>query len=658
MTYSNNFVTECRSPAYKNRLGRIQIGDDLLYLTVKERGLVVSNDLKISGQPTNYDKEIGYLSEIEIEDECYSNGCFLGTAIAKSSKFKVLDIRDLNNTNYVIEIGVKYDDNSTEYINLGKYITQNQTIDKTEQTSQINGMDFLSKLDNLYECSIDDWSKVTVKDLLENLCDEIGIELGTSSFINQDLLVSGNKYQKDYTFRDVLSDICEVSCSYAELGEDNKLYLNWFDDTVSETITKEQYSTLEKNAFYGEVNCLVIKMSAFEGENVTVQDDISIAQYGETQIAIIDNNLLDTEELRQQAIIGIWNRIKGFKYVDCKIISYTGMPYLTRGKKIRIEDTDGTFFETYVMVHKFKYDGTFYSEISSPSINKEETQIKNTNLSPKQRLLNAEAKVLKDEARIELLVEKQEEIKEDLDSNYYNKETTDQLILDTAGGLINKYTVGGGNNIFRNTGLYFDSTEYNSGFEFWTGSVIRVNNDDSQSKTSMYLQNGILNQKQEVTNDTYSISFKYNKLEELASCSVIINENTYNLSDSGTFVTTLDVNTNLIDISFDCDVDNGYEIYELMVNYGETALNYSQNQNETKTDTVEISEGIKIRSTTTDSTFRANADGIRVEDINGNTTTEFLDKGMKTNDIQADQGTIAGLFIEEVDGQTWITRIG
>ena len=224
--------------------------------------------------------------------------------------------------------------------------------------------------------------------------------------------------------------------------------------------------------------------------------------------------------------------------------------------------------------------------------------------------------------------------------------------------MINKYTVGGGNNIFRNTGLYFESSEYTSGYEFWNGSVVRQTNNDSQSKTSMYLQNGTLEQKQEVTNDTYSISFKYNQVNPLANATVTINETNYALGESGTFVQTIQVTANLIDIKFDCDTNNGYEIYELMVNYGETPLNYSQNQNETKTDTVEISEGIKIISDTTDSVFKANADGIRVENRSGNTTTEFLDSGTKTTNLQADKGIIGDLLIENVDGQVWIVGVG
>lgn len=654
---NENFINECRNPAYKNRLGKVQIGDNLLYLTVKE-SLKISNGLKISSQPTNEDKYVGYLSEITFNDGCYSNGSIIGTTISRVSTVKILDVRDLIGINFVPSLGVKYNDNTTEYIGIGKYITQSQTIDKTAQTSMIKGQDKLCKLDEVYVCGITDWTDVTVKDLLLDLCNSLGIELGTTTFINQTLPVAGNNYQKNYKNRDVLSDICEIACSWAELGTDEKLYLNWFEDTIVDTLDKTQYTTLERNANYGEVNCLVIKDSNFEGENVTLQDEDSIRENGETQIAIIDNNLLNTEMLRQQAITGIWGRIKGFSYVDCKIISYYGKPHLKRGSKIRVQDNDGTYFDTYVLTHDFKYDGSFYSEISSPSITKEQTAIKNTNLTPKQRLLNAEAQVLKNEAKIRLVVEEQQEIQSDLTENYYTKSTVNELIEDTKNGLTNKYMVGGGNNLLKNTGLHFESTKYSSGYESWEGVVKRITNIQSKSRTSMMLQNGTLSQRQEVPNGVYTISFEYERKNDLANAMIKINDIDYPLETKGTFSKTIDTQTSEIIVEFICNINDGYEVYELMCNYGEVALTYSQNANETTTDTVQIGEGIKITSSTTNSTFKADSDGIRVENKSNNTTTEFLDTGMKTTNVEAGRGTIANLLIEEVDGQVWIVGLG
>ena len=42
----------------------------------------------------------------------------------------------------------------------------------------------------------------------------------------------------------------------------------------------------------------------------------------------------------------------------------------------------------------------------------------------------------------------------------------------------------------------------------------------------------------------------------------------------------------------------------------------------------------------------------------GEVTTEFLDNGMKTTDLEADKGIVANLLITEVSGQVWLTGLG
>lgn len=654
---SQSFINECKNPAYKNRLGQVLIGKELIYLTI-DNTLKIGNNLKISNIPTNLERSSASLNEITIKDSCYSNGNIIGNVISKEAEIKINDIRSCLDDNFVVECGVKLEDGQTEFINLGTFLTESQKINKTENNSTLIGLDYFSKLNEAYYTNIENWDNITIKDLLIDLCNSMGLNLITESFINDDLIVKGNNYQNNYKFRDVLSDICEIACCWAEIVNENDLCLNWFDDEVSDVLDKSQYSTLEKNSFYGKVNSVVIKDSSFKGENTIIEDIESIEIDGENQVAIIDNLLLNTEELRIQAITKIWERLNGFCYYDCKITSYTGKPHLKRGNKILVEDSDGSYFETYVLSHLFKYDGTFYSEIESPSLNKEQTKIKNTNLSPKQRLINAEAKVLKNEGKIILLTEKTEEITSDIKDNYYTKTTTNELINDISKGLVNRYTVGGGNNLFRNTGLYFESINYSSGYDFWNGIVKKQDNNYSKSKTSMILQNGSVSQRQEVPNDIYTISFRYKRLNELANSKVKINDIEYLLEDNGVFTLNIEVQTTEIFIEFLCDCANGYEIYELMVNFGEIALTYSQNNNEIKTDTVEISEGIKITSTATDSIFRANADGIRTENKLGEVTTEFLDNGMKTTDLEADKGIVANLLITEVSGQVWLTGLG
>lgn len=141
-------------------------------------------------------------------------------------------------------------------------------------------------------------------------------------------------------------------------------------------LTKDNYSSLTKNQKYGPINSLVIKESEAEGENVSLQDDNSIAINGETQVNIVDNIFLYTPELRQQVIDKIWDAVSGLTYYDCKIESYTGLPYLNKGDRISIEDDSGNYFDTYVLKHTFTYDGTFKSVIESPALTLQETKIK------------------------------------------------------------------------------------------------------------------------------------------------------------------------------------------------------------------------------------------------------------------------------------------
>jgi len=105
-------------------------------------------------------------------------------------------------------------------------------------------------------------------------------------------------------------------------------------------------------------------------------------------------------------------------------------------------------------------------------------------------------------------------------------------------------------------------------------------------------------------------------------------------------------------------MDNGLKIYDLMANKGNVKLAYSQNENETTTDTVNISKGITITSSNMETIFKANADGIRILTLSGNVVAYFTDKGLSTKElIVENEAQIVKTLWQEVDDQTWITRI-
>lgn len=258
--------------------------------------------------------------------------------------------------------------------------------------------------------------------------------------------------------------------------------------------------------------------------------------------------------------------------------------------------------------------------------------------------------------------------------NMYTKGQVNELVANAETGVTNTFSEAGGNNIFRNTGLWFESNDADNPYEFWLGKANRGDNDNATNYKTILLQNGSFIQEQEVPNGNYSISFWYKKLISQSVASVVINDKEYQLnstdykqfytgekdSETNEYITEpIVVTSGHIKIEFKCGADNGVEVYDLMCNKGSVKLAYSQNQNETTTDTVNISKGITITSSNDKNVkFKADYDGIRTLNKNGDVKTRFTDKGMETDEaiIRYKEQT-CGTLIQEVGDQTWFTRM-
>lgn len=453
---------------------------------------------------------------------------------------------------------------------------------------------------------------------------------------------------------------------YYELAEPQTITLNGaydielFDGTNNITTNDELKPNMTIDVDY------IGNKDTYSGSNIEIYKDV----YELNEISITDNYFLYTESLRKQAINAIYEKIKGFTYIDCKLTSYTGKPYLKRGNKIQIEDDDGAYFDTYVLSHTFTYDGTFKSIIESPALSKTQTTLKNTN-SVTGYFRKVERICNKIDGKIIDVIDQVDIVKDDLNNNYYTIQKTNELIQTSGEGITNTFSEAGGNNVFRNTGLWFKGSDNN--WEYWNGNAEKATNDKAVLGNAMLLQSGTFSQEQEIPNGNYSVSFYYKLLNELATATVKINDKTYSLTSTdykqfytgeqdanGNYIVyPIEVTSNHLSISFTTDIDNSVEIYDLMANKGSVKLAYSQNENEITTDTVNISKGITITSSTTDTKFKADSDGIRI--LNKNTdgkTTEFTDKGMTTKEaIVEDEATIVKVLIQDINGQTWFTRL-
>ena len=112
---------------------------------------------------------------------------------------------------------------------------------------------------------------------------------------------------------------------------------------------------------------------------------------------------------------------------------------------------------------------------------------------------------------------------------------------------------------------------------------------------------------------------------------------------------------NHITLSFISDTDNAAEIYDIMGNAGSVKLAYSQNQNETVTDTVNIGKGISITSSNSKVKLIANHNEICIKNTQTNEKPfNFNENGGEAkNMVVKDEFQHSNLLDKKVDEQVW-----
>ena len=385
---STNFINECKNRANANRLGQI---------------VVDGIDTPIS-QSDN-------LQSFEIDSGCYVDGNIIGSVYSKCLKAKFVAIQsNLNDKSIYAKIGVKYADLNNEYINVGKYRVERPNNEITANMSQITAYsDLYTNLDSKYVCNINySTGDKTLSDLYADVCTNLGLTPKSLEFINSTIPIVANPFTNGEKNRTVLQTIAKISCSFVDIDNDtNEIDLCWLsqNEEPDYIFYKSDYSSVEGGeVICGPINCLIIKNSQIDDENVTIKDEESIKLNGEHSITISDDYILHNAELRQQAIDSIWSRVKGMKYVDCKLTTYYGKPFLKLGNKIRIYISDTEYFDTYVLKHNFTYDGTFSSIIQSPALTEQEIKNKQ-DISLAEALANVQIDVNKQEKQITALIE-------------------------------------------------------------------------------------------------------------------------------------------------------------------------------------------------------------------------------------------------------------
>lgn len=238
----------------------------------------------------------------------------IGNASAASIEFVIND--DLRDSSKYLGLTCLYYcmmGDETEWTLMGKFIVTDCQ-ERTKLTTKLTAYDNISKFD----CYVDEWIEaqtfpMTLKGMLNSLCDYCGVEASVSNFMNDNFMVQDNFTGTQITGRQVLQYIAQAAAANAVANPDGTIGLTHYlykgsdlDETMYVKLTNSIY-TIQP------IDKVNIKMT--EDDLGTTSGD------GDNGYYIIDNPIFYTEssDYNQNACDGIYNILSTVSYTPAEI---------------------------------------------------------------------------------------------------------------------------------------------------------------------------------------------------------------------------------------------------------------------------------------------------------------------------------------------------
>ncbi len=224
-----------------------------------------------------------YIVDLSLEDNCFENDTFtLGSTIIQKVELKLdnlcLPCKPEEVKKVKIDYGLnvysndflKYKNDNIKYLNELLSITNEDLFDEewipigiydiavdpntsSSDYTTFTLYDYMNRFDFYYDAS--QIIPCTRYELVKDMCKQVGIELGSSSFLNGNIMVYS--YDNTIKAKDYLSFISERAGGFAKVGRNGKLYIKSFkdvdvidiDDVISEMAViedKDQLKTITK----------------------------------------------------------------------------------------------------------------------------------------------------------------------------------------------------------------------------------------------------------------------------------------------------------------------------------------------------------------------------------------------------------------------------
>lgn len=230
---------------------------------------------------------------------------------------------------------------SYEMLNYGNYVVYKSEKQEDTNTYKLTCYDKI-----LYSMKQNEQLNITypisIKDYLNAIANKLGLTVSTTTFYNESMMIQDELYLGlDYTYRDILDEIAQVTGSIICLNENDEILVKYptqTNDIIDEEFLKDV--NVEFGRKYGEINSIVLSRSG-ESDNVYLRDEESVAQNGLTEVKIVDNQIMNFND-RSDYLPGILNALNGLYYY-INDFSSTGILYYDVGDLYNIQIGQNTY---------------------------------------------------------------------------------------------------------------------------------------------------------------------------------------------------------------------------------------------------------------------------------------------------------------------------
>lgn len=335
---------------------------------------VTANAVLRDGTILSMGKEDFYLDGNGIVDSSDSGDFPIGVAIEKTATLALVNdddrFSDYNfaGAQFTLFLNLQLSDR-LETIRRGTFIVSKKPA--TSDEINLTLLDYMSKAETGYNTNL--VFPCSVREVLEDACQQTGIVLGDATFKNADYQVQ--KKPENTTFRAVIGMVAALAGGNAHIDENDNLRIITFDDGV-DTITLETIpwydingntildidnneieTILERKGFKPNfINNLIYDVDDVVVTGVKYVNNETEYKYGtDGYVITIDNKLLTGNEQVGVDLIGkelVGMRLRPF---SCDSIA---IGYATFGDRITFSDIKGNIYYSYLTDVDFAFSGS------------------------------------------------------------------------------------------------------------------------------------------------------------------------------------------------------------------------------------------------------------------------------------------------------------